>query len=101
MKIEFPEKKIRKRIFITVIVLIIIIFFFGNKNFRSLLALHKEKKRLAQYLDVLKDENADIKEKIEMYKNDPEYLEDLAREKLGMIKQGEIKYKFINIDKFK
>jgi len=100
MKILMPEKKVRKRILLLILILSILVFLFSNRNFRTLMTLQKEKKRLQRYLGVAKEENKELKRKLEMYKTDPGYLEDLAREKLGMIKPGEVKYKFIDIDEF-
>lgn len=100
MKILMPEKKVRKRILLLILILSILVFLFSNRNFRTLMTLQKEKKRLQRYLEVAREENKELKKKLEMHKNDPGYLEDLAREKLGMIKPGEIKYKFIDVEEF-
>jgi len=100
MKILMPEKKMRKRILLLVLILSILVFLFSNRNFRTLVTLQKEKNRLQRYLELSKEENRELKKRLEMYKNDPAYLEDLAREKLGMIKPGEVKYKFIDAKEF-
>ena len=100
MKILMPERRARKRILLLILILSILVFLFSNRNFRTLINLQKEKRRLQRYLEVAREENAELKKRLEMYKNDPGYLEDLAREKLGMIKPGEVKYKFIDAEEF-
>ncbi len=100
MKILMPEKRVRKRILLLILILSILVFLFSNRNFRTLMTLQKEKRRLQRYLELAKEENKELKKRLEMYKSDPGYLEDLAREKLGMIKPGEVKYKFIDAEEF-
>ena len=60
-----------------------------------ILLLKKEITELRAQIDEMVKENDNLKEEIHNMKNDPGYFEDLAREKLGLIKPGEIKYKFI------
>jgi len=90
------EKETRlRRIVIAVIITAIFVFLFGNRNFRKLLVMSEEVKKLQQNIDKLKKENAFLKKEMEDIKTDPEYFEYLARKKLGLIKPGELKYKLI------
>ena len=54
------------------------------------LNLESEKDRLLQENARLKRENLTMYRTIERLKNDPEYIESIARKELGMIKKGEV-----------
>jgi cell division protein FtsB len=57
-------------------------------------ALYRENQRIKDKTGELKNANDDLQKKIESLKNDKLYIEKVAREQLGMIKQGEKVYKF-------
>ena len=95
MRISIHKKRIHKKILILIVIIGGLIFLFANKNFQTLLNLNKEITRLRQRIAGLEEENRRLKEELEAVKNDPEYIESLARRELGLIKPGETKYKFI------
>lgn len=95
MWINIRKKRTHRKILILIVIVGIIIFLFANKNFQTLLVLNKEIGQLKQRIDDLEEENKGLKEELEAMKNDPEYIESLARKELGLIKPGETKYKFI------
>jgi len=95
MRISIHKKKIHRKILILIVIIGVVIFLFANKNFQTLLILNKEIVQLKQRIAGLEDENKELKEDMEAMKNDPEYIESLAREELGLIKPGETKYRFI------
>lgn len=95
MRISIHKKKIHRKILILIVIIGVVIFLFANKNFQTLLILNKEIVQLKQRIAGLEDENKELKEDLEAMKNDPEYIESLAREELGLIKPGETKYRFI------
>ena len=95
MRVSIHKKRIHRKILILIVIIGVVIFLFANKNFQTLLILNKEIVQLKQRIAGLEDENKKLKEDLEAMKNDPEYIESLAREELGLIKPGETKYRFI------
>ncbi len=95
MRISIHKKRIHRKILILIVIIGVVIFLFANKNFQTLLILNKEIVQLKQRIAGLEDGNKKLKEDLEAMKNDPEYIESLAREELGLIKPGETKYRFI------
>ena len=49
-------------------------------------------------IEELKLTNAHLKRERDLLENDPEYLEKIAREKMGVVKEGEVVVKFENND---
>jgi cell division protein FtsB len=69
-------------------------FFFGEMGFFH---FSKMKKALAQSqkeIDLLAVENQQLLREIEGFRTDPFYVESIARERLGLVKKGEIVYEF-------
>ncbi len=98
-----PQSKIRnpKSIMRLLIVAWVVIFFslllciiFGEKGAIDLYHLKSESDHLAGVNDALKKENQDFYRNIERLKNDPEYIEEVAREELGMVARDEVIYQF-------
>ena len=87
--------------FVVIILLGILFFLFTNKNFRMILLLKKEINELKVQIDEMEKENEKLRNEVHNMKHDSGYFEDLAREKLGLIKPGEIKYKFITPEDLK
>ena len=95
-------KQINKRtinIVVALIILLALIFLLSNKNFRSVVILNERMKKLQNEIEELKASNAKLEEELKQMKENPEYFEDLARKKLGMIKPGEKKYKLVSPEK--
>ena len=86
------EKK--KIIVLSVLGLILlgVIFIPGYVRFRKLAKLLREQEK---QIEEVKDNNKRLEEELEKLKNDPLYLEKVAREKLGLAKEGEIVYKVL------
>ena len=60
----------------------------------DLYRLKSESDQLTYIADDLKKENQRLYRNIERLKNDPEYIEEIAREELGMVARDEIIYQF-------
>lgn len=60
----------------------------------ALFSKRSEKKQLEREIVQLKTENADLKNSINRLKNDPQYLEDVARKKYGFLKENEKVFDF-------
>jgi cell division protein FtsB len=55
--------------------------------------LEREKRKLEAEIEILRDENQSLRQKIEHLRHDPGYVEDEARRKLGLIRPGETVYR--------
>ena len=95
------RKRIVKRLIIFgVLLLVIYIYGFGNYGLYQYYQLHKEEKSLQTELAKLELESKQLeKEKQLLQKQDPDYLERIAREKFGLVKPGEKIYKLTPIIK--
>jgi cell division protein FtsB len=63
--------------------------------------LKNEETKVDKQIASLKKSNEKISSKIYQLKHNKQYIAELAREELGMIKKGEIVFKFINNKKEK
>jgi cell division protein FtsB len=68
------------------------IFIPGYVRFRKLAKLLREQER---QIEEVKENNKRLEEELEKLKNDPLYLEKVAREKLGVARKGEIIYRVL------
>ena len=85
----------RKKLFlILVIVESSLLLFWGIKSYYTINLSQKEIRKVEEKLDQLKLENQGLKEQMNSLE-DPFYLEKMAREKLGLAKEGEIVYKIL------
>ncbi|MBA7702894.1 Cell division protein FtsB [subsurface metagenome] len=71
------------------------IFLFGDYGYLARRKLSIQVSQLEKEIEVFKEQNKNLAQEIEALKNDPQIIERIARERLGLIKEGEIKYKFI------
>ena len=78
----------KKLIFILVIITILVVIFFPG--FSRLQQLKEENRNLEKRIEILKRTNKELKKEKEKLENDPSYVEKIAREKLGMVRKGEI-----------
>jgi len=86
------KKTIMKNILIVALILAVGYMFISEIS--QLSTLRKENERIRIKVDQLKVANKELRKKIEAIKNDERYIEKLAREELGMIKEGEKVYRF-------
>ena len=63
---------------------------FGENSLTDLYQLKIKKDNLSKKNDLLKKENLSLYREIERLKNDPEYVEDVARKELGVIGKDEV-----------
>lgn len=87
-------KRIKKRILqgIGLVVILSAIYYPGYKRVQE---AKVKKRRLEEELESLKKKNAQLEKKLEMLENDMVYIEKRAREKLGIVGEGEIVYEFV------
>ena len=84
----------RQKILLSIVILVLfsllLFIMFSDNGLADLFKLKSEKDRLLQENARLKRENLTMYRMIERLKNDPEYIESIARKELGMIKKGEV-----------
>jgi cell division protein FtsB len=70
--------------------LMLLFIVFGENGLTDLYKLKTKKDNLTQKNEELKKENLSFYREIERLKNDPEYVEDVARKELGVIGKDEV-----------
>lgn len=75
---------------------LLILFFtvFGERGLLHLWRLRQEKRALEERIFILTHKNRDIRGRIMRLRTDDGFLEKVAREELGLAKEGEIIYRF-------
>ena len=87
----------KRRILILILISLLILgslTFFGEKGIFNLLLLRKEVVRIKEKNLRLEEENQKLKEEVKRLQSDKRYIEEIARKELGMVKEGEIIYRF-------
>lgn len=82
---------IKNAIVIFVVALLLFLIFIPSFS-----QMQDQKTRIANYekqIEILKKRNAQLKEEKRLLEEDPVYLESVAREKLGIAREGEVIYK--------
>ncbi len=82
----------KKRLTLNKVIIIVIFAVFIFSLIRQGVALKRIKENLSverQNLNQLKEENEKLQAEVESAQSDYEYIEKLARERLGLIKDGE------------
>ena len=82
---------------ITIWLLIIVLLMlgyavFGERGVIRIIKAERQKELLEEQLAVLQQEQQELRGEIEQLKHDKDYWEQLAREKLGMVREGELIY---------
>ena len=86
--------RLRKNILIALTILLLssllIVIIFGENGLLDLNRLKAERDILLQKNTALTQENLSLYREIERLKNDPEYVENVARQELGVIGKDEV-----------
>lgn len=77
-----------------ILIATILIAYIFLREASKVYVLNEENKRIAGMIDKLSRDNNELEAKIELLKQDTDYVEKVAREELGMIKKNEKVYKF-------
>ena len=77
-------------ILISLILIYIIEMFFGEKSFSKLKDMKKETLILESQISNLKENNKVAKMELDSLTNDPDAIEGYVRNKMNMIKKGEV-----------
>jgi cell division protein FtsB len=78
--------------------LLVYVFVFSRHGYLRRRELARENERLHAEMERLEDENARLREELNRL-DDPDAVEKLAREELGLVKDGETIYRFVEKDK--
>ncbi len=94
--LKIKKKKYNKIIFYTILVSLVYIFIAGRDGFLRIGSFYHKIHSLKSHINELKAENSELDTEIKKLTYDDRYIEKIAREELGLIKDGEIVYKFID-----
>ena len=87
----------KRGLIILLIGLIVIVWYFiifGEKGVIRIIQLEQERHRITREGSLIKKDNKKLKEEIRRLREDPKYLESVARRDLGLIKENEILFIF-------
>lgn len=76
-------------------VVLTVLLFWGEYDVFTLWGLHRERAGLAREVEQLKVENQQLIDQIEGLKDNPEVIEKIARENIGMAGRGETVYRIL------
>ncbi|MGD8718343.1 MAG: septum formation initiator family protein [Candidatus Zixiibacteriota bacterium] len=77
--------------------LLVYVFVFSRHGYLRRRELARDNARLSTEVEELRHENALLREELERL-DDPEAVEKIAREELGLVKEGETVYRFVEKD---
>ncbi len=89
------KRKIKRVLFLLLFVFVGYRFFAGPYGFIQIHSLWQEKKNLEAESKMLQAQMVDLEIEKKRLENDEFYIEKQARERLGMVKEGEKVYKFV------
>jgi cell division protein FtsB len=69
--------------------------FFNSEGLPLYFHMRETRQHLTEQIEQLKMINASIQEDISRIQQDPQRLEELARNRLGMVRPGEVVYQFV------
>ena len=84
------KQKIMISLCIVLLFAMLLFSLFSDKGLSDYFALKTERDRLVLENIRLKEKNDELYRTIERLRNDPEYIESVARKELGMIKEDEV-----------
>jgi cell division protein FtsB len=67
---------------------------FGERGFIHLYRMDRERQAYLERINKLERENRELLEEIQRLRSDREYVEDLGRRELGLVKEEELMYRF-------
>nr|HID59825.1 septum formation initiator family protein [Desulfobacterales bacterium] len=77
-----------------ILAVLLVFIIMGKRGIMGLYVLKEMRDRLEHSNQVMKEENQALYRCIQRLKNDPEYIENVARKELGMVSEDEIVYQF-------
>jgi cell division protein FtsB len=83
------------RYLVVFLLLMALLITFGNRGLVDNYLVSKRLAQLKSQSSEITTENNDLKKKILLLRNDLTYIETLARNELGMVKEGDIVYRLV------
>lgn len=83
------------RLLIFFLVLMALLITFGNRGVVDNYFMSKRLAKLKSQTIAIASENNELKKKIILLRNDVNYIEMIARNDLGMVKKGDIVYRWV------
>ena len=96
-----PTRRLAPVWLVFIVLLMLGFAMFGDRGVLRTLQTNRYKAELQKELQVLQDERQRLKDEITRLRQDKDYLEQLARKKLGMVREGELIYQFEDSSKSK
>jgi len=88
------KQKIIFSVVILILVNLLLVIIFGDNGWVDYQLLKNEKDRLSVRIEDLNRENLALYREIDRLKNDLKYIENVARQELGVIGENEVIFKF-------
>lgn len=82
------------RLALVAVLLLLALALLGDKGILRAVRLSREKASLQEEVRRLEEANAALRREIEALRSDRKYLESLARQELGMVRDDELVYQF-------
>lgn len=97
LKIERGVRERRRRVMLVAAVSLVVLyllasFIFGEMGVIKYFRMKAQYNRLTREIGILGSENAKLGNEVRMLRTDPDYIERVARDKLGLARPGEIVY---------
>jgi len=83
----------RKKIIFYLLGFLAVFYMIFLPGFSDLQKLKEENEQHRKRIELLEEQNEELKEELKLMREDPDYIEKKAREKLGIVRKGEIIYK--------
>jgi cell division protein FtsB len=98
-KVRVNDRRLKDKIFRVIMLLLLLAYAYfvlaGNAGLVHLVKAKLKKTSLEKQIEILEESNKKAACDIKALKSDLKSVERLAREELGLIKKGEVVYKFI------
>ncbi len=87
---------LKKAIWLFTLALLTLIFFLPS--YTQMQDLKHKNREYEQQIQELTKKNVKLKEEKRLLKDDPEYFEKVARERMGLVRENEVIYKFVPVE---
>jgi cell division protein FtsB len=96
--LNWRKVAVRGGIVVVVVAALVYLFVFSKYGYLRMRDLQKENDELEERVAEVEDENEELQTEIGRLEDDMEAVERLAREELGLVKEGETIYRFIEVE---
>jgi len=89
-----PARRLTPVWLIVIVLLMLAFAMFGDRGVLRTIQSNRHRVELEKELQVLQEERQRLRDEIGRLRKDKDYWEQLARKKLGMVREGELIYQF-------